>query len=176
MAQFFRIILDEAQNIRTRKTKVSRASNELNATYRWALTGYVSSRSCFSSRLTPSLPSTPIINSLSDMYGIIRFLKIRPWYDWAEFNEHIALKEKRTREPFTLSTQYTLIILLTANLAVTRLQTILATFQLRRTKQSKLNGKLLIELPEKKIELTKLAFSEDELAIYKMVSAPGFRS
>ena len=46
---------------------------------------------------------------------------------------------------------------------------ILTTFQLRRTKESMLDGKKLIELPEKKIDITALHFSEEEADIYKMV-------
>ncbi|KAF6753723.1 SNF2 family N-terminal domain-containing protein [Ephemerocybe angulata] len=134
--EFFRIILDEGQNVRNRTTRGSRAVSELTATYRWCLTG------------------TPIMNSLTDTYGYIRFLKIRPWYDWSEFNAHIALKEKKN-----------------PSLAVTRLQAILATFQLRRTKQSMLDGKRLIEIPEKTIEITALEFTAEELEIYKMVEA-----
>jgi SNF2 family DNA or RNA helicase len=56
-----------------------------------------------------------------------------------------------------------------AKLAVSRLQTILQTFQLRRTKESMLDGKKLIELPEKKIDITALHFSQEEADIYKMV-------
>ena len=44
---------------------------------------------------------TPIINSLSDAYGYLRFLKIRPWYDWDEFNLHIARLEKKQGERMT---------------------------------------------------------------------------
>lgn len=44
--------------------------------------------------------STPIMNSLVDCYGYLRFLKIRPWYDWQEFNVHIARKEKKNRACF----------------------------------------------------------------------------
>ncbi len=41
--------------------------------------------------------STPIINSLSDVYGYLRFLRIRPWYDWKEFHGHVNLLEKKNR-------------------------------------------------------------------------------
>ncbi|KAJ2936849.1 hypothetical protein H1R20_g266, partial [Candolleomyces eurysporus] len=134
--EFYRIILDEAQWIRNRLTRSSRAVNELTATYRWCLTG------------------TPIINSLIDTYGYIRFLKIRPWYDWQEFNGHIGRKEKKN-----------------PSLAVTRLQAIMSTYQIRRTKDSKLDGKKLVDLPEKKIGMTALEFTKEEADIYKMVEA-----
>lgn len=41
---------------------------------------------------------TPIINSLADVYGYFRFLKVRPWHDWTEFNIHIANLEKKERK------------------------------------------------------------------------------
>ncbi|KAJ2912392.1 hypothetical protein MD484_g8028, partial [Candolleomyces efflorescens] len=134
--EFYRIILDEAQGIRNRLTRSSRAVSELTATYRWCLTG------------------TPIINSLIDTYGYIRFLKIRPWYDWQEFNGHIGRNEKKN-----------------PRLAVTRLQAVMSTYQIRRTKESMLDGKKLVDLPEKKIEMTALEFTKEEADIYKMVEA-----
>ncbi|KAF8804469.1 hypothetical protein BYT27DRAFT_7243611 [Phlegmacium glaucopus] len=133
---WYRIVLDEGQNIRNRRTRVSRACIDLRSIYRWCLTG------------------TPIINSLSDVYGYLRFLKVRPWYDWAEFHPHVGLLEKKN-----------------PGLAVARLQAIMATFLLRRKKDTELDGRRLIELPEKKIDLIKLEFSEEEREIYKMVEA-----
>ncbi|KAF7349222.1 putative ATP-dependent helicase C23E6.02 [Mycena sanguinolenta] len=131
---FYRIVLDEAQNIRNKRTRVSRAVSELQATYRWCLT------------------ATPIVNTLSDVYGYLRFLKIRPWYDWSEFNGHIGKYEKKQPQ-----------------LAVTRLQTILNLFLMRRMKTTLLDGKRLIELPEKTVELVSLEFSPEERDIYNQV-------
>ncbi|KAJ7076087.1 SNF2 superfamily protein [Mycena belliarum] len=131
---FYRIVLDEAQNIRNKRTRVSRAVTELSTKYRWCLT------------------ATPIINNLTDVYGYIRFLRIRPWYDWSQFNDHIAKHEKKN-----------------PSLAVTRLQAILGLFMQRRLKTTMLNGKRLIELPEKVVELVSLQFSEEERDIYTRV-------
>ncbi|KAJ8073759.1 hypothetical protein PM082_012037 [Marasmius tenuissimus] len=131
---FYRIILDEAQVIRSRKTRASRAITDLSAKYRWCLTG------------------TPIINSLADTYGYIRFLRIRPFYDWNEFNEQVARPEKKNPA-----------------VAVLRLQKIFDTFLLRRKKDTMLDGKRLIELPPRNVHLNKLEFSEEEKEIYEMV-------
>ncbi|THH32586.1 hypothetical protein EUX98_g1602 [Antrodiella citrinella] len=133
---FHRICIDEAQNIRNKKTRVSRAVTDLSAKYRWCLTG------------------TPIINALADAYGLIRFLKVRPWYDWSEFNEKVAMHEKKQPD-----------------LATRRLQAIFATTLLRRKKDSMLDGKPLITLPVKNVNLRKLDFSAEERAIYAMVEA-----
>lgn len=58
-----------------------------------------------------------------------------------------------------------------AGLAVARLQAIMTTFLLRRKKDTELDGRRLIGLPEKKIDLIKLEFSAEEREIYKMVGA-----
>ena len=57
-----------------------------------------------------------------------------------------------------------------AKLAVVRLQAIFSSFLLRRMKNSLLDGKRLIELPKKTVDLVKLEFSEEERDIYTMVS------
>ncbi|KAJ7190933.1 SNF2 superfamily protein [Mycena pura] len=117
-----------------KKEWASRAVTELSSKLRWCLT------------------ATPIVNGVVDVYGSLRFLKIRPWYDWTEFNHHVARLEKKQPQ-----------------LAVTRLQTILGLFVLRRTKTSKLDGKRLIELPEKTVELVSLQFGQEERDIYTQV-------
>ncbi|KAJ7148251.1 SNF2 family N-terminal domain-containing protein [Mycena filopes] len=115
---FYRVVLDEAHNIRNKRTRASRAVTELSSIYRWCLT------------------ATPIVNSLIDAYGYIRFLRIRPWCDWVEFNGHIGRFEKKRPD-----------------LAVTRLQAIFQHFLIRRMKTTELDGKRLIELPKKTVEL-----------------------
>ncbi|KAF8906844.1 SNF2 family N-terminal domain-containing protein [Gymnopilus junonius] len=134
--EFYRVIADEAQNIRNRRTRMSRAISDLQATYRWALTG------------------TPIVNTLADVYGLLRFLRIRPWYDWSYFHKEIGLLEKKRPA-----------------LAVTRLQSVMNAFLLRRKKDSMLDGEKLVDLPPKKVELVKLEFSEEEREVYNMVEA-----
>lgn len=49
---------------------------------------------------TPYDIRTPIVNTLSDAYGLFRFLRIRPWYDWEEFNGKIARVERKNRKTF----------------------------------------------------------------------------
>ncbi|KAF8970384.1 P-loop containing nucleoside triphosphate hydrolase protein [Flammula alnicola] len=94
---------------------------------------------------------TPIVNTLADVYGYLRFLKVRPWYDWQKFHRDIGILEKKN-----------------PSLAIARLQKVMTTFLLRRKKDSKLDGKNLIELPEKEVLLRKLEFSEEERDIYSM--------
>ncbi|KAG5644360.1 hypothetical protein DXG03_008657 [Asterophora parasitica] len=68
-----------------------------------------------------------------------------------EFQNHIGILEKKN-----------------PSLAVSRLQAVIATFLLRRMKNSTLDGKRLLELPDKIVSLVKLQFSEEELDIYKI--------
>ncbi|PPJ55085.1 hypothetical protein CBER1_01499 [Cercospora berteroae] len=57
---WFRVVLDEAHQIRTQTTKVSKACCALYAQRRWAVTG------------------TPVQNSLYDLGALIKFLRIHP--------------------------------------------------------------------------------------------------
>ena len=102
--------------------------------------------------------STPIVNSLSDAYGLIRFLQLRPWNDWHQFNQLIGRIEKRRPK-----------------LATDRLQTIFKTTLLRRNKDTVLDGKKLITLPPKTVELVKLEFCPEEREIYQVVSTASQR-
>ncbi|CAE6483099.1 unnamed protein product [Rhizoctonia solani] len=75
--KWYRVVVDEAQNIRNRSTRSSRVMAMLDSEYRWALTG------------------TPVTNTLADLYGLVRFLHFAPFNDWPEFNEKIAKVQKR---------------------------------------------------------------------------------
>ncbi|KAH8102694.1 SNF2 family DNA-dependent ATPase [Cristinia sonorae] len=70
--KWYRVIADEAQFIRNRGTRSSKAVAMLRASYRWSLTG------------------TPIANTLADIFGLLRFGHFRPWNDWPDFNDYIA--------------------------------------------------------------------------------------
>ncbi|CUA67293.1 DNA repair protein RAD5 [Ustilago maydis 521] [Rhizoctonia solani] len=134
--KWYRVVIDEAQNIRNRSTRSSRVMAMLDSEYRWALTG------------------TPVTNTLADLYGLVRFLHFAPFNDWAEFNERIAKVQKRDPK-----------------LAGRRAQALLKKCLLRRTKDSKLEGKPLITLPTKTIDMEMLEFSPDERQIYAAVEA-----
>jgi hypothetical protein len=79
---------------------------------------------------------------------LFRFLKIRPWYDWTEFHSHITLIEKRNREFAFMRTDVLNLIRQSATLSVARLQAILATCNLRRMKDTMLDGKKVRNLSE----------------------------
>ncbi|KAJ7161127.1 SNF2 family N-terminal domain-containing protein [Mycena filopes] len=95
------------------------------------------------------LSGTPMINRLSDFYAYIAFLKIPLWHDFKTFDRQIIKYENKN-----------------PTLAVKKLQEILDVFLLRRLKSTVVDGKPLLQLPEKKVIIVKLDFSRDEREIY----------
>ncbi|KAG0034906.1 hypothetical protein BGZ81_002313 [Podila clonocystis] len=132
-AGFHRVILDEAQVIKNRDTKASIGCAALSATYRWCLTG------------------TPIQNTITELYSLMRFLKIKPYCDWDEFRNKIVNPMKRT-EGYSKAMQ--------------RVQALMKAVCLRRTKTCKIDGKPILELPPRNVEKVSIPFSVDEKAFY----------
>lgn len=75
--RFFRIVLDESHIIRNKSTQASRAVADLDAIYRWSLSG------------------TIVNNSLDDVFPHLRFLSISPQSEWSEFKKHITDRVKK---------------------------------------------------------------------------------
>ncbi|KAI0632702.1 SNF2 family N-terminal domain-containing protein [Trametes polyzona] len=129
--RWYRVILDEAQFIRNRGTRCSKAVAMLRSKYRWCLTG------------------TPITNTLADIYGFLRFGRFRPWNDWDDFNTYVAKVQLED-----------------APLAGLRAQEILKPIMLRRSKNATIEGKPILELPAKDVEIVRIEFSKDEREVY----------
>ncbi|KAI8916989.1 SNF2 family N-terminal domain-containing protein, partial [Powellomyces hirtus] len=72
MIKWRRIILDEAHIIKNKNTFSAKGACEVDALYRWCLTG------------------TPIQNNIDELYSLLRFLDIRPFCDWYEFRTKIS--------------------------------------------------------------------------------------
>ncbi|XP_042469780.1 DNA repair protein RAD5B-like [Zingiber officinale] len=68
---WYRVVLDEAHNIKCSKTKVAQSAFALNAYCRWCLTG------------------TPLQNKLEDLYSLLCFLHVEPWCNWVWWNSLI---------------------------------------------------------------------------------------
>lgn len=62
--QFYRVILDEAHNIKDRTSGTAKAANNLQTHKRWCLTG------------------TPLQNRIGEMYSLIRYMKIEPFHNY----------------------------------------------------------------------------------------------
>ncbi|KAF2838203.1 DNA repair protein, RAD5 [Patellaria atrata CBS 101060] len=71
--EYFRVILDEAHNIKNRQSKTAKACYEIRAKHRWVLTG------------------TPIVNRLEDLFSLVRFLKVEPWSNFSFWKTFITV-------------------------------------------------------------------------------------
>jgi hypothetical protein len=69
---WYRVILDEAHNIKNRKARVFEAVQALRAEFRLCLTG------------------TPIMNSIDELFPYLSFLRIPPLNDYRRFNREIS--------------------------------------------------------------------------------------
>ncbi|KAG6884090.1 hypothetical protein C0993_001491 [Termitomyces sp. T159_Od127] len=131
--RWWRIVLDEAHNIKNVKTKGAISCCELEGKYRWCLTG------------------TPMQNNVDELYSLFKFLRIKPYSNWTTFNEQVAKPVKTGRG---------------AVRAMRRLQVVLKQIMLRRQKNQTLNGKALLELPKRIVEVVSCAFDASEQAFY----------
>lgn len=100
------------------------------------------------------LSGTPIQNAVDDLYSYFRFLRYDPYAVYKSFCSMI--KMPITRNP--------------AN-GYKKLQAVLKTIMLRRTKGTLLDGKPIISLPPKTVTLKKVDFSEEERAFYSALEA-----
>lgn len=139
--QWHRIILDEAQVIKNRHTLSAQSCYKLQATYRWCLSG------------------TPMQNSIDELYSLMRFLRIKPYDDWSTFSDHFSRHFNR----YSCSNDI--------KKSMRKLQVLLKATLLRRTKTSKIDGKPLLTLLPKNMELVYTIFSDEEHAFYKKLEA-----
>jgi SNF2 family DNA or RNA helicase len=82
---WWRVVLDEAHYIKSKKTLQSQAAFALDAINKWCLTG------------------TPVINNFDDIYSYVNFLKIEPFSDFNWFSS-VLMKAIKAGEPAGLST------------------------------------------------------------------------
>lgn len=135
---WLRIVLDEAQNIKNHRTKASGACAALS---RRAL-----SKWC--------LTGTPIQNEALEMFSLIRFLAIPPFDEYSHFREKISDPLKSTNQN-------------RVNWGMKRLCAVLTTIMLRRTKDTLHDGKPIITLPGRHVEVVSSDFDDDkERAFY----------
>ncbi|KAJ8459501.1 hypothetical protein OPV22_032427 [Ensete ventricosum] len=95
------------------------------------------------------LSGTPIQNAVDDLYSYFRFLGYEPYSDYGSFCSMI--KNTISRNPTN---------------GYKKLQAVLKTIMLRRTKGTMINGEPIITLPPKIVTLKKVDFSKAERAFY----------
>lgn len=81
-------------------------------------------------------------NGVFDLYSLIRFLRIRPYNESTQFEAAFGVLKRGTGREITL------------NRAMKRLQALLRSILLRRTKKSTIDGKPIIDLPPKTEEVS----------------------
>jgi SNF2 family DNA or RNA helicase len=99
------------------------------------------------------MTGTPMMNSVEELYSLIHFLRIKPYSNWnkfrTDFNQPLKSSNERGRE-----------------LAMQKLQALLKAILLRRNKKTEINGRRILNLPERRVEESNPEFSEDERSIY----------
>ncbi|KAK7750125.1 hypothetical protein SLS62_007993 [Diatrype stigma] len=134
-ARFHRIILDEAHNIKNRRSGRSQAVCGLKATYRLCMTG------------------TPFMNDTTEIFSLVRFLRISPYDSWDCFYPDIAKPIQHWGDDERSS-------------AMVKLQVLFRSITLRRTKTSILDGQQIIQLPALAVDKSEVEFDEDQRAFY----------
>ncbi|KAL1962169.1 hypothetical protein VTN77DRAFT_515 [Rasamsonia byssochlamydoides] len=132
---WYRVIIDEAQCIKNRNTKAAVACCSINAIYRWCMSG------------------TPMMNNVTELHSLLKFLRIRPYSDLEQFNKDFT-------RPLKVGDQRL------QQKALQQLQVLLKAVLLRRTKTSKIDGKPILQLPPRITEEVHAVFSEDEQEFY----------
>ncbi|KAJ9107372.1 hypothetical protein QFC21_000822 [Naganishia friedmannii] len=81
LVYWYRVVLDEAAQIRNKRTRAAKACFELDALNRWVLSG------------------TLIVNSLEDCFPYFHFLALSECAEWETFRKRIVTVEKKAPKP-----------------------------------------------------------------------------
>ena len=98
------------------------------------------------------LTGTPMMNGVLELYSLVKFLKIKPYCKWEDFRQSFGRLFGRNGDP--------------KSTAMRKLQAFLKAIMLRRKKNSLLDGKPILRLPEKTEEIVYAKFSPEELDFY----------
>ncbi|KAK4555920.1 hypothetical protein LTR86_007140 [Recurvomyces mirabilis] len=79
-AQWYRVVLDEAQCIKNKSTQTAKAAYMINAKYRFCMTG------------------TPMMNGVDEFYSLVKFLRVKPYSVWEKFRKDFSQPLKSGRD------------------------------------------------------------------------------
>ncbi|KAH6697470.1 SNF2 family domain-containing protein [Plectosphaerella plurivora] len=140
---FWRVILDESQHIKNDRSKSAEAACQLMSYHRWCMSG------------------TPMMNSLDELYPLLRFLRIAPYNNKAKFRHAFGSmygKGKTGGDPRAA--------------AMRNFQILLKATLLRRSKTAKLDdGSPIIVLPNKTEEVIHVTMAVEERKFYDELAA-----
>jgi SNF2 family DNA or RNA helicase len=113
-------------------------------------------------------------NKVEEFYSLINFLRAKPLNDWQSFKEKIVdpLKKGRTKAPMKrLHVSIRILVKRHYFQIFIFLQAVLKFIMLRRTKDDTINGKKILDLPPKVIEIVHCDFSPAERRFYNSLEA-----
>ncbi len=128
---WLRVVLDEAQNIKNHRAKCSMAS--------FALGRRAHSKWCLS--------GTPIQNDSYELFSLIHFLGIPPFNEYKHFKDKIGEPLKSTNQT-------------RVNWGLKRLRIVLGAIMLRRTKDAEHDGKKILQLPPRTVQVVETDFED----------------
>jgi DNA repair protein RAD16 len=163
--KFFRVVLDEAHNIKDRQSNTAKAANVLQTEKRWCLSG------------------TPLQNRIGEIYSLIRFLDIEPFgeyfcvrcpcrsktwkfTDWRHCDEcgHVPMQHTNFFNHFMLKNIQKFGIEGEGKTSFSNIQVLLKNIMLRRTKVERADD---LGLPPRVEEIRKDFFNEEEKDLYQ---------
>ncbi|CCK72941.1 translocase ULS1 KNAG_0M00880 [Huiozyma naganishii CBS 8797] len=144
-SKFYRVILDEGQNIKNKNTQAAKACCAVQSKYRWILSG------------------TPIQNNMGELYSLIRFLRISPYNKEERFKSDIGNAFSNKKGSMYDNQDRAR--------AIRKVQVLLRAIMLRRTKDDKIDGHPILELPSKTVKVESDRLVGDELEFYSALEA-----
>ncbi|KAH6605182.1 hypothetical protein Trco_006889 [Trichoderma cornu-damae] len=101
------------------------------------------------------LTGTPMMNGVLELYSLLCFLRIKPYCIWDQFRRSFGVLFGRNGDP--------------KSIAMSRLRALLKAVMLRRKKDSQLDGKPILILPQKTEEVVYAELSGDERDFYNQL-------
>lgn len=100
------------------------------------------------------MTATPIQNKIDELYSLIKFLRIRPFCEWDEFRDCISKPMKNGNHKKAVKVAHVL----------------MKAISMRRSKKAMIDGRPILNLPERNVHMTHIDFSPDERNHYDFVN------